>query len=610
MAFSFLLILTLPFSLVASEQEQLELLLQHPDVKKAYEACQKDPNQKDLAGCTWGSLSPEQQKQIQEALAQGKDESKRQYEGVDIAAIKKDQKQGEEGSGSGGQSGLKKLEEYYFNRLRQALYGQVTAAQKEQGIQVVDHRRFYDLYETQVSKNIVMAVSSYCFEAIEVGPGEFIIPSDYDKDTPPAGADPKITVTRDFWRQKARSANIKLLADFSASQASKKSSAPKEEDQVSANAPEGASRWNSCVVSIQDICHEDKKKQLKATSVCKAKETKVQDDGSGSCSQDDFKYSQMRACEVVQYLKTARQNLIALSKLNQAIDSDQVLTTSGTEIPANVRHYDPNKEGQSVDDLTTLTSAQVGEESGMLSEAQKEAKEYQEKCLEGGDQKICEQYIQSGKSAKAQDEKIQEYSLRSKAMEEKLSKLDEDDKLVQFLKEEGRSEDEIAKLMQDPEGLKQAIKERYEKERLAIVESLKNRSRKSQGDRLDIKGQDQPLVQQIAQELSTNPERMVELTHFNNIVSGYLEYSNSEGKGGRNTAGLYKELGDSAFDPQKGAPKNPYLDQTYFEELKKNTQANVDQSSSTAASKSTIQVDTVNHSLLDYEQEPPKQATP
>jgi hypothetical protein len=121
---------------------------------------------------------------------------------------------------------IKKLGEFYFQKLNENLYGSIEEGRKL----YVAHSAFYEIFKSQVSKNLIESMSSYCIEAERSK--AFIVSRDKAK------------------RMSVRKKNINKLKIIEG----------KGPDAVSA----GYKEWEVCMQAIQNICHQTIYKHKKA----------------------------------------------------------------------------------------------------------------------------------------------------------------------------------------------------------------------------------------------------------------------------------------------------------------------------------------------------------
>ena len=281
-----------------------------------------------------------------------------------------------------------------------------------------------------------------------------------------------------------------------------------------------------------------------------------------------------KACQVSQYLKGARQSLGALEKLDEKMDEKRQgeavigyqmevckdVSKGKCKNKGEIESYNAGDKEKGIDALTTLTSTEAVEESGM-KDAQKGLEEEYKKCKDNQDEDTCKKFLATNRTE--QEGIIDEYDIRSQAMLAKIQKLKREkskDGLTQYLKEEGYSEDQISEMTNDDAKVQKlwtSIEEKYQNARKNLVKSMRKRMEGSTTKKDDQivfsgSGSDSVAIDTIAAELTDKTDRYADLVHFNNIVSGYLQVgSGSDAK--RNTASLFAEIESASKDRKDAA---------------------------------------------------------
>ncbi|MCO4795010.1 MAG: hypothetical protein KC493_14940, partial [Bacteriovoracaceae bacterium] len=446
----------------------------------------------------------------------------------------------------------------------------------------------YTLYKSRISKNVLETISAFCMEAVPVEKGgvtSFLIP--HAKGPNSAKKDVEL-------RKAARAWNLANMSKTT------------EKGKNVAN-----SVWEMCMGKINNVCTEksvtcsvakDDKGQCppgKNTNETKLDfdsfyKTAINDvpfskyqrpdssstsligaigkyiDPNSRVSQRDFNTEASyqattgSACKVSQYLKGSRQTLKALEKLTNKLDErnskggnvigldlkvcDGKVNKDGCKAKDSIKEYDSGDKETGIDSLTTMTSKEAVEGSGM-KDAQKELADEFKKCKESGDEETCKKFLATNR--KEQEAMLAEYEIRSKAMVGKLEKLEKStgkDEITKYLKEEGYSDEQISSMLENPDKvkkLKTEIKEKYATSRKNLINEMKRKldggTTKKDGQ-IDVK-EDAAAIDTIAAELTDKTSRYRDLVHFNNIVSGYLAIGEGE-DAKRNTASLFRELED------------------------------------------------------------------
>ena len=453
---------------------------------------------------------------------------------------------------------LKRLEEYYAKRLRE-----IIDPKGEKKI-LTDHTVYNKIYRSQLGKNVISALSSYCLDAD--GGKDYLA----DKD--------KIDETRKN--------NLKKLEQKTTL-----------EDQASS---QGYNHWQNCAFRIQNICY----------NTCPEKNQSQQDDTGNTkkkyCCEDDcdydsepykhFKYSQTRACEVVDYIKAIRQNLLVLDNIDEGWKKR---TTEGFR---GDRDWEEKNlvTGVNVEKITNLSSREIVKKSGYSKEQEKIVEEMKE-CVQNFDPEKCQKYV--GELKKEDNALLDEYGLRTKVIQEKIKELSpksKTDSLESHLKEEGYTEEQIAKMLEesDPKKLQEQISKRFEKKREALQRSLKEKLMRTRI--LQDSGQQAQSKKMAAlkEEAAKETQRLGELVFFTNMVSGFLRIEDEKGTAlGTNSQALKQELADSIFSSEDGQPA---FDFEAVKKLGDEVGSDSPTPSNTQEARN-LDVRTINEALLKYD---------
>jgi hypothetical protein len=495
----------------------LQRLLEIPEVKTIYEGCKgATPNKvSDISTCTWKKVqdAPSVAKKVMEVMGDKKANPTadgKQYEGLELTT-----------SSAISDPALDSFKKYLFQKFELALYG-------EKKKQFVDHTVFYSLYNTQMGKNFINALSWYCLQAESTN--FYLI---FDNETK---------------REQTVKANMEALKNFKVPAPDANNPKPNIAQKESGAVNEAYNNWATCAGAVQAICYQEK-------HVINNKDTPYEalDDTNA-----DFKYSQQRACQLTRYLKDLRQNILYASKVEKTMADKPavgaILETSGKD-----KQEAPQKTpsaGKIINELTTVTSNEVANKSGLSEQDDLMAKEI-DKCLADNNPQLCQKYLHQGQGKEELQAAAVEYDLRTRAMEQKIVKIDNAG-VKQYLTEEGYQQDKIDEIMADQskiDSFKQAIAKRYTLERQKVIEGLNEQFR-----RKTVKGakysqqDDQNVISDIKNELSSRAEQLKQLTYYNNMVSGYLKLhdNNRPTIDENNYQTIFLELSDNAYTKGNG----------------------------------------------------------
>lgn len=492
---------------------------------------------------------------------------------------------------------IKSLQDMYEKKLTEALYGEQATKGNDKfkdklikSERTVDQKVFFELHKTQIGKNIVAAISSYCIESKKVTLGTASNHSVYMISDDPNE------------RKSTREENLKSLR------------------VQSGETIEASSKWGNCLISLQHVCHQPENLPVLDKGGNKVSDIKAysKDNQISGCEKafslksdectELVGYTNRRACEVVQYLDEGRKNLDVVTKTIEKYDELAVQRSpANNQIPA-PKFYNPATADKNIDDLTSVTSNEVMQSEYALKN--KEEYERVKKCRENPTEENCAGILNSEKDQSYA--MLTELKLKQEATYERLKLIEKDDteKIQELLMEEGYSEDD-AKNMASMEDIKQQIDEKYKARKDAILANMADEIEKTSitGATLDLKqgSQDLAKIQAIEDELRSKTQEFAELVHFNNIVSGYLEIS-TEGSDekSKNTASIARELESNAFTKENidaagdlAVTNRANIDYDQYANVISQTGISLDPDSATNEDAS-LQKDDLNESILNY----------
>lgn len=580
----------------ASQEDPLQKLMKVPEIKERLDACRKaGVSASGLDKCLWdgddnqvpamdATLKKQISTYLKTANKEGQPAGKTLKETASVVEHFQEKKD----------PAIQKLEAYLSLRMRQALYGEVNndlakevgkvAQNAEKKYSAVDHKVFYDLYNNQISQNMVSTISSYCIEAS--AEALYTIPPDADG------------------KKKRREANLKLLRGL--------------DDVEKKNAQEkklpitGSAHWNTCLETISKVCYAESEEAYCAqNSVCAT----------------NYKYSKDRACAVNRSIRGARQAILANNEIKEHFQ--KTVTASPTLEHDNedlkVSFYDPTDEKRSIQRISLFSSGEIYNKNNEYTAEVKARLERFKACYDESrpdgqkvlDEKACEEFITDDREE--QEELLAEMSMRTRAVSQQLSDLDEKG-VEEFLKKEGHSDEEIEHLVEKTnlEELKAEINNRYEAERQALIEQMAEQiENKTVEEDTPLKGTAvEGKLATIRQELESQEENFKQLVHYNNIVSGFLTVTpegKDAGESFSNTEAIMTELAHSAYNPEEApAPAADAQQRTpssgiaadYFERLNKNLEpviANAESRPKKAGESSLVfGIQDINSILLRY----------
>ncbi len=444
------------------------------------------------------------------------------------------------------------LSEYYGKKLDVILNPDValTAEEKKKNtILSVDHRQFIDLYKSELGKTIISAFTSFCLdtkpESCACSVAEQKVCAE-DKEKCTCAASSCLISSDETERKKDREANLKSLkiAD------------------LKSNSSDGI-KWNMCIGSVSKSCIPEPSTELAETS--------------------------KRACIIMDYVKSARKNIMVAD--TQKTFYDDISSVQTANIASNMKAITDLKKTSS-DALLEMSSTDV--KTAMDKPMKSKIKDL-EGCYKDGvivNAKACEKYLSVNKDEN--DQALAELGMRQIAQESILEDelASSDQKVRDYLKEEGFSKQEIETMTADKKSIEQVKKEildRYANQKAAIIKEMAERiaSKTSATDgKIENTESNLTKLEKVKKEMESRSSDLQNLVYFNNVVSSYLEISDGKGNNSRNTASLFAEA-NSLEEDQAKLMKNQIKEAS----LK-------DQKGS--ANTTNLEVQTINDAFLDY----------
>ncbi len=468
------------------------------------------------------------------------------------------------------------LENYLTRRFSESVRGIKEGANKENPHQeqqgkFVDHNLYYELYRTQLAKNVMSTITSYCIYANSNN--NFLISSDFET------------------RKKQREENLLKLGEVG---------------KGGQNA--AYEQFTVCLNVLSHICAK--------TSVGNV------NFGNIMTSSDD--YAQAMACSVSHQLRELKNKQIQAEaieiRVKQLSEQKSVGVNLGDQIGAGKLFKGQYEYGQgqndktelSVNELTSLTSNEFVKDAGMEEKNRLLAKQFEEQCLKGNGPQ-CQKLLNSNPELQAFYNQRKEWDTKTRTREQQLRGMKEQD-LAKFLRSEMGALDpdnpalkdpkmmarqkkidaDIKKILQDAqkkpggiEQLKRDIAARYRLERDKVIANIQEKMQmfNVSGGSMPLAGQQNGQKKQDENkktDLTSTRQRALEklkdqvnevrdILALSNILTGLLELKNPNAgqRGGQNDdqkkkeasksltdpTMAWRELKNSALDPSK----NPFL---------------------------------------------------
>jgi hypothetical protein len=516
---------------------------------------------------------------------------------------------------------VRKLQEHLENRLRLALYGDLkrdiaqelersgVGSDKEIYINV-DQQTFYELYENQVSKNIIATISNFCLQAkVDLNTRQI---TKYEKDED---------------GNSIMEANLAKLGNASV----------EHDNNPNPTGIAAADDWNICIADIPRAC-EQGTGQLKTAACTLTRSLRsarqallevglIQRQLSHHVTGHEKATNQSFTLDE---LIREQQKAINDGKQNVAAQGNVIFAQRSLSKDDNIRvgTYRSTDANTSIDRITTLSSGEIhSSKNKYVSENVALLARFTEKCFNHDTKSLvgtlddCKEFIDT--DLEEQQERLAEVSLRSRAIAQRLqTEVTDEAQITSFLKDEGYTEDQIARMIDgagDIEQLKDKINAQYDREREALIESITKQLHNRTLTDADFQdpssnGSGVQKLTAIHNELSSRVERFTQLTHYNNIVSGFLAISGGGANPGEtrfNTAVIQREMQNSFYGPNNTGrtPAESGLGATgYFENLTQAVEPHTGGSSASSGDGSTrITIHQLNESFLSYSKMAPAQ---
>lgn len=517
--------------------KSMEQLLEIEGVDKIYKSCQESYAESKassdyaskISSCLWSVVQKDEKLKAQVTESYANLKKKEVAETTDKTADKKE-KEGASRSPSSESSALsaKKinltvgtaedpaiaaLNDFYAKKLNEVLDPQnaLTKAERAAGtVAMVDHRKYIELYKSALGKTIVNAFTSYCLETDSSCQNDPIECDPTDKECIKYTClIPKHQATR----LENKKNNIANLTNGSIDLDNK---------------GQDSKKWTKCIQEVTPICTESYTKE----------------------QYEAHKYSIDRACVIVDYVKSARENL-KLTNEQITFYDDLDKNYKGVGYSQGFKEIDKDDKA-SADALSSITAKDIKDS---LKSVDEKALAEIDMCFtedeQTGESKIvdaeaCKKFLNTNKEESVLA--LSEFELRQQIQADALSQeLQDDDKLNKYLEEEGYTKEEIANLLKDPNSItliREKILSRFNNEKNALIAEMRDRIKtKTSVEDGTVTKEDIDSLKKIKQELLGRTSDLAGSVQFNNIVSSYLSYEDKKGgASGRNVASLFAEL--------------------------------------------------------------------
>ncbi len=410
--------------------------------------------------------------------------------------------------------------------------GQVISQAASRNFLATDHSKFATLYNTHLSNSVVQSMSTFCSEAEYKNQKFFMYKGQKERTQ---SLEKNIALLKSAKFKSPPPEYKKYCVDEKTKNASE-CAKYNPCDQNGQYYDETSCRFNGCIPVVSKLCYDV------------AKNTP---DIDNDFTKDDQAYTQTRACEVMEFIKSARAAIIALEKQEKFYKENTEKNVTSINMKGLKEFKSEGEISRNSQDIVTITSK-------IAKDADENSKEEIEdlNCLDKdgniSNQSACDKLVIADKE-KAQSA-VAELSLRRQVQLDKINELTTIEQLTEFLIAEGetkesaetyiekiKKEDTSGRALEDI--LREKITKKYKTETDAIVKGLADKVNAESVDSKDSKDQKVEKYKKIQEELKSKGQRYTNMLHFGNVVSAYLTLTDSKtGESSANANQLYREL--------------------------------------------------------------------
>lgn len=581
---------------ITSSDPKLKNVFEHEKVKAFFDSCvtahqsatKAETKTKEILDCVWNQLESDKNLK-EEVLSYLNDGSKTNEEGKDLrkaSLINLDKEESKT---------VQALRDFYNQKLEEALYGGPTRAGSLVHSHLADQTDFLRLQKTQLGKNIVATLTSYCIEADYVEYAENDVVK--EKVTYP------IIYEKKDKRNNSREKNIKSLNDF----------------QNTKNI--ASHKWSGCIASVQHMCHQliFKEEDANGNMQNNSDYTNLEKLKTKGVTEEDLTYTKERACEVTEYIIKARTSLGAIDQTMEKFEKHRVNNIGATRTYSEVSG---KGNSSSIDELTSITSKElIANNSGnSYAKANKEELEELSECMDLEKEKIinpeaCKKFLNTNQEDDARAiiqmkaEKEKRIKLLATLIEEK-----DTEKIKELLLSDGYEEAEAQKLAQrvidDKDGMALLIQDRYKNRMDALIESTTKKMNAISVIEINENNQESiNKLKDIRDNLKNKTKEFAELVHFNNIVTSYLDITDGDGKTAKNIASAKRELSGNIFSDEFSDQREEFNSQGNLSglsangdtEFRDNVEQSLNMEEATSSDNAVLNVNDINKNLLNLD---------
>ena len=376
------------------------------------------------------------------------------------------------------------LRQFLKERFEEKVYG--TGPRRR----AVDHTIFFELYQSQLSKMVTLAINSYCMYAD--------VPDPWNEQSPGVTFFNLVT-------------ELESPQGLSQSQQSlneqKKREAFKRNQKLLNDSAKAAKFMSICYSGISKVCHAAKD------------DPAIKD------------YSRKQACLVLSTLRqfnralTINEKTINYLRCRGEFARREQCQNGATGFQLGLEFYDPSLSGQTIDDITSLTSTEFNKNviKKMEQICPQSDPNPSPECLE--QLNVTNSDTNQLTEQKEKDQKtLAEFHIQTRIVDSVIKQYESADIAAEITAEGA----EISNIIQDIENkseleikaLRQEIATRYNTEREAI---LKNLAHRMTSNSAYANADNRAIIQSIREKNTQQNNSLAQLLFFNNIITGYLE---------------------------------------------------------------------------------------
>jgi len=447
----------------------------------------------------------------------------------------------------------KALIDYLSNRMETILYGNVNGTVKPLRDQrLVDQRTYVDIYESQLGKNILLELSNYCYEGLQVGSNRSsrlselasfsmsnvvtaikggasvtpIVPSITDTRSPPSTTTPQPSV-------------------YDSIQSDLKSIISSPDPNMAKSKLN--SLFNNCVQILPKLCEYYQNCLCEYNRLISAGKSPACNPvtsnltcptpTTGSAAPKNGQLS----CHVLSRVRGYRTNLEALTTVKEQFDEIRSSNTDkGFNPNSGVYNSNTADSNETIDELTSIKSSEA-DEALEVAGADTDAEAVTQECVNRPEDINCAKFFYSADETARFAQASAKFNAATLVESQKIKNLSSDkESLKNYLNNRGYFDLAEEADTGDLNVVVSKAQSRFEAEREASFNEMNLAFERqqltttttteslSQAQRVDLQ----------KQEFQTRGDDFKRLVFFNNIVSGYLDLQKRNAQGNLESAGL------------------------------------------------------------------------